>query len=122
VWWQKFIEEEEYLGALPFVWCAFSVEQLRHMDPSPFGKEGWLVMPKERIGFLWGGPDIPAKLDKNGKVIAKERKHGEPMKSPGNWTVFWTNCKPATPPQECLIIQTSPTMFELTKGLVANAA
>ena len=28
------------------------------MNPSPFDIDGWLVMPKKRIGFVWGGPTV----------------------------------------------------------------
>lgn len=89
-WWEK--AEEEQPDAL--IWCAFNVEQLRHLRPSPLEQPGWLVMPRRRIGFVWGGPT-------NGK-----RVHGEVAKSPGNWTVFWTTAQPATPPVESLVLRT----------------
>lgn len=79
------------------IWCAFSVEQLRHMHPSPFHLPGWLVMPRERVAFIWGGPDDPA----------RGRVHGQPGRSPGNWTVFWSTHPPATPPIESVIVRTS---------------
>jgi hypothetical protein len=91
-WWSKF---HKSLSHGTGIWCAFSVEQLRHMNPSPFEIPGWLVMPKERIGFVWGGPDIPGK-----------RKHGQRMRSPGNWTVFWSSVEPAEPPSPCVIVET----------------
>lgn len=109
VWWSKYLEEKAYAkGGIDLIWCAFSVEQLRHMDPSPMLMSGYLVLPKDRVGFVWGGPDIEEKRDKNGKVTQKARKHGDVAKSPGNWTVFWSTVPPADPPDHCLIIRTGP--------------
>lgn len=96
IWWSKYIaEQERHRGKLRFVWCAFSIEQLRHMRPSPFHLPGWLVMPRDRISFIWGGPSDD------------KRTHGEPCKQPTSWTVFWTNVEPATPPSECVIVRTA---------------
>jgi hypothetical protein len=91
-WWTEGVRYVNEGG--PLIWCAFNVEQLRHMRPSPFALDGWLVMPRERIGYLWGGPDT-------GK-----RKHGERCKSPANWSVFWTTLKPAPTPVPCTIVRT----------------
>lgn len=77
-WWSKYLaEQERHRGRLKFVWCAFNVEQLRHLRPSPFHLPGWLVMPRERIQFIWGGETDGAKV------------HGEPCKQP-------TNCEHST--------------------------
>jgi len=95
-WWAKYqSEQRRYKGAQLLVWCAFSVEQLRHMDPSPFHLPGWLVMPRERTAFIWGGATTAA------------RTHGKPAKSPANWSVWWTNAAPATPPVDCVIVRTA---------------
>lgn len=95
-WWMKYQLE----APRKFIWCAFSVEQFRHMYPSALELPGWLVAPRERIAFIWGGPDQPAEKNK------AERKHGEPMKSPGNWTAFWTTVEPACPPVDSIIMRT----------------
>ena len=83
-WWGKFLESECITDV---IWCAFSIEQLRHMDPSPFDMAGWLVMPKKRISFI-------------------SAETGLPGKSPANWSVFWTNVRPAAPPVDCVIVRT----------------
>lgn len=96
VWWRKYNREQSELrGEMLFVWCAFSVEQLRHLDPSPFYLPGWLVMPRSRTAFVWGGPTDGG------------REHGEPCKSPANWAVWWTTAPPATPPAESVIVRTA---------------
>lgn len=100
-WWGKYLTERTRQGAeLPFVWCAFSIEQLRHMRPSALELPGWLIAPRERTAFIWGGPDMPAEKGKAARV------HGRPMKSPGNWAVWWSTVKPAMPPVDCIITQT----------------
>lgn len=107
-WWSKATDEligHGLDGA--FVWCAFSHEQLRHLYPSPFHMPGWLVMPRDRIGFYWGGPDmiVNEKAVENG-AEPKWRLHGDQAKTPGNWTVFWTNKPPAPTPTPCVIERT----------------
>ena len=92
LWWEKFVLELNKGG--DGIWCAFSVEQLRHMHPSPLETPGWLVMPRKRIGFVWGGQDTD------------KRKHGEAGKSPGSWTVFWSSVEPAETPIECVVVRT----------------
>lgn len=87
VWWAKSLEEIIAGNCRKFIWCAFSVEQLRQMEPSPFLLPGWLVMPKSRIPFI-------------------DAKTGLPGKQPSNWAVFWTNTKPATPPVDSVIVRT----------------
>jgi hypothetical protein len=87
-WWAK--AHSERLAAndwTDMIWCAFSVEQLRHMDPSPFFMDGWLIMPHKRIKFI------------NGST-------GEVAGSPANWTVFWSSKKPAATPEGALIVRT----------------
>lgn len=96
-WWQKF--RLELSRGVAGIWCGFSSEQPRHMYPSCYETPGWMVMPRTRIGFIWGGPDVKLK---NGKW----RKHGERAKSPANWTFFWSSVKPAEPPVECTIFRT----------------
>lgn len=97
-WWKKACHEMQE-NEIELIWCAFNCEQLRHMYPPPFKLSGYLIMPRDRIPFIWGGPDIiPEK--------GKPRFHGKPMKSPGNWTVFWSTVAPARLPQECVIIKT----------------
>lgn len=74
-----------------------------------------------RIGFIWGGATKQVGTNKKtGEPII--RHHGERAKSPGNWTAFWTNCRPARPPQDCRVITTDPTSFEYATGLVAEGA
>lgn len=112
-WWAKYqLEQARHLGAMRFVWCAFSVEQFRHLRQSPFELPGWIVWPRDRIGYVWGGPDMGMA---NGKLVEcvgeyedleVHRKHGERQKSPGQWSAFWTNCEPANPPGNCMITRT----------------
>jgi len=88
VWWEKSVRElRRYSWRRNLIWCAFSVEQLRHMDPSPFHLPGWLVMPRGRTSFTSAAT-------------------GEAGKSPANWAVFWTTAPPAEPPVECVIVRT----------------
>ena len=97
-WWHKYqLEQQRQGGCMQFVWCAFNIEQLRHLDPSPFHLPGWLVMPRDRTAFVWGGEttEKPARI------------HGEPARSPSNWSVWWTNVAPATPPVDCVIVRTA---------------
>jgi len=98
-WWAKYLAERR-LGLDPFIWCAFSVEQFRHMQPSALELPGWLVAPRSRVSFIWGGPDMEA------TPTRAARKHGQPMTQPGNWTAFWSTVEPAAPPVESIIIQT----------------
>lgn len=113
-WWAKFLSE--LAPGKEGIWCAFSCEQLRHMKPSPYERPGWLVMPEERVGFIWGGPDIVTneKAVKDG-AKPKWRRNGDRCESPGNWTVFWTTARPAPTPKPCVIIQTG------TQGQVEEA-
>ncbi len=96
-WWEKSMHEGA--ATKPFIWCAFAIEQLRHMDPSPFELSGWLVMPETRIGFIWGGKTMTP--DRGAR-----RVHGERNRQPANWTVFWSTRKPATPPVASIIVPT----------------
>lgn len=94
-WWAKYITEQP----CDFIWCAFNAEQLRHLRPSPLALDGWLVLPRQRIRFVWGGATFtPAR--------GKPRVHGEPARSPGNWAVFWSTVRPAQPPAECELVRT----------------
>lgn len=107
-WWAKYIREQErHAGRLRFIWCAFNHEQLRYMDPSPMHLPGWLIMPRDRVGYIWGGPTIKEARNKSGKITRPARVHGERMKSPSNWSIFWTNVEPATPPGDCVTVRTS---------------
>jgi len=81
------------------VWCAFNMEQLRILRPSPLELAGWLVVPRKRIGFIWGGETIVTKKTK--------RIYGERCDSPAQATVFWMNIPPAhRPPVESIILRT----------------
>jgi hypothetical protein len=111
-WWAKYqAEQARHLGTMKFIWCAFNVEQFRHLRQSPFELPGWIVWPRDRIGYVWGGPDM-SMVD--GKLIetsqapghAIHRAHGERQRSPGQWSAFWTNCEPAEPPGDCMITRT----------------
>lgn len=107
-WWRKYIEEQiRHQGRMRFVWCQFNVEAIRQLDPWPFFVSGWLIWPRNRISFIWGGETIEEKHDKTGKIIRKQRVHGQPSVAPGNCAVFWTNVPPATPPCDCAIFRTS---------------
>lgn len=89
VWWSKFhAGMMRHAPGSRYLWCAFSVEQLRHLRPSPFHIPGWLVMPRQRVAFIDG-------------------RTGEVAKSPAQWTVFWCNVAPATPPVESIIVRTA---------------
>ncbi len=101
-WWDKFAQSLQHGRG---IWCAFNSEQLRHMDPSPFQLPGWLVMPRDRVRFIWGGPDLYKTHKPTGEKVLV-RKHGERPKSPGNWTVFWSRVEPAEPPAPCVIVRT----------------
>jgi hypothetical protein len=90
----------------PVIWCAFNIEQMRVLDPSPLNLPGWLVMPGRRLSFIWGGPE--EFVNKKGETVF--RKAGEPAKSPGNWTVFWTNVCPAPTPEECFELRTGESI------------
>lgn len=117
-WWVKFHEEHERVAGigrrLDIVWVMFNIEQMRHAQRieralgllSFRSLDGWLVLPDDRTPFVWGGPDLGEKRDKDGKVTQKERKHGEPAEHPGNWSAFWTNMPPATPPESCDVWRT----------------
>jgi hypothetical protein len=99
VWWDKYLWEcRSTFGPIlaPLIWCAFSIEQLRHANPSPLELPGTLVAPRKRVSFIWGGPT-------QGK-----RVHGEAAKSPGNWAVFWASpgVTVATPPHESIVVPT----------------
>jgi len=111
-WWAKYLaEQERHAGRMRFVWCQFNIESIRHLRPHPGHLPGWLIWPRDRISFIWGGETIPAKYHqtgkRKGKLKTKERKHGEPAECPGNSAVFWTNVEPATPPTDCVILRTS---------------
>jgi len=105
IWWAKAMaEQKRYRDRMGLIWCMFNIEQLRYMDPSPFDLRGYLVMPKERIGFVWAGPDLfyPKEHKKAGEI---RRKHGEVAASPGNWTAFYSSELPASTPVECKIVR-----------------
>ena len=97
LWWGRAIEA--LAQGKEVIWCSFNDEQHRHMYPSLYEVPGWLILPRTRIKFVWGGPDV---LLKNGKW----RYHGDIGKSPGNYTTFWSSVKPATPPVDCVIVRT----------------
>jgi len=104
-WWSRTVEHSrETAGHM--IWCAFNVEQLRYLNPSPFHLPGWLVMPRIRVRYIWGGDTIEPIVLPSGRMKAV-RKHGEPCKSPANWSVFWTSAPPAIPPVDSIIVRTS---------------
>jgi hypothetical protein len=83
-WWRKL--NESVPGVLEHVvWCFFNNEHTRFLDRSPWDMSGWMVMPKKRVAFL---------------------RDGKPVKSPRNWTWFWTTKEPAKPPIDSLIVRT----------------
>lgn len=110
IWWAKaYIELQKGSDG---IWCAFSIEQLRHMKPSPLSLAGYLVLPHRRVKFIWGGPNmvmVKGKLVPQTKETLRlpiRRHHGEEVGGPGNWTVFWSSRKPAPTPKPCDIIRT----------------
>jgi hypothetical protein len=112
-YWAKYLAEQaRHQGQMAFVWCAFNIEHLRHMKPSPKHQPGWLVEPEDRIGYIWGGPDLvmldgklKPKLAEHGH-LPTARAHGARQKSPAQWSVFWTNRPPATTPTASIITRT----------------
>lgn len=122
-WTKLFQEQARHGGRMAFMWCLFNIEQLRHMYPSPFNLDGWLIMPRDRIKFIWGGPDIPAEFGvRKGKRVQTKapRFHGEPMKSPGNWTAFWSTVEPMEPPEPCVIIRTGGRRHYFPPGIARD--
>lgn len=97
-WWVKYLAQRQHLPR--FVWCAFSIEQFRHMTPSALELPGWLVAPRSRTSFIWGGPDMPATESRAARV------HGRPLPNPGNWSAWWTTVEPARPPVDSIILRT----------------
>lgn len=93
-WWSKALKEMVRIDRL--IWCAFSVEQLRHMSKlrSPMEMDGWLIMPRDRVSFVWGGE------------CAERRRHGVPATSPAHWAIFWSTVPPHNPPQSSLVVRT----------------
>lgn len=89
-WWSKYLREQErHGGRLRMVWCAFSVEQFRQMRPSALELPGWVVWPRRRIAYKRIGFDGDSRSN-----------------SPSNWSAFWTNVAPATPPLDSIITRT----------------
>ncbi len=110
VWWEK--AHTELQKGSEGIWCAFNSEQLRHMKPNPLSIDGYLVLPHNRLKFIWGGPDM---VKVKGKLVPQTeetmdlkiyRAHKELVASPGNWSVFWSSVKPAKTPEPCDIIKT----------------
>lgn len=101
VWYHELVEPAIHRG-IPLVWCAFNAEQFRHI-PSILSEDGFLVQPASRTPFVWGGEDG-----------YKGRRHGELMKSPGDWTKWWTNVVPAYTPVASTVIRTGrQTVYSL---------
>lgn len=95
-WWAKYIAEQERVHwRLQLVWAAFSIEQLRHLRPTPLHMPGWLVLPRKRVEWIWGGP------------TDDKRQRGVRCTQPTSWSVFWTTEAPATPPVESIILRTA---------------
>lgn len=97
-WWARAQERPD----LPLVWCAFSVEQLRTLNPSPLTLPGYLYLPKKRLRFIWGGP--AGFTNSKGKLV--KRTPGEPARSPSNWAVFWSNVVMGPTPEPCFEVRT----------------
>lgn len=98
LWWRRYLQQRAHLRR--FIWCCFAAEQMRHMLPSCLELPGWLIAPRQRVAFIWGGPSRPE------TPKSAERIHGQPMRSPGNWTVFWSTIEPARPPVDCIVTRT----------------
>lgn len=105
LWWSKLIQYMcsemsfgdgwfNYKIAYPAVWCAFNIEQFRYLRPSPLELPGWLIQPRKRIAFIWGGE------------TKGNRVHGQPCKSPANASAFWSTVEPAEPPHDSIILRT----------------
>lgn len=93
-WWTKMHEENaRHDGAGKFVYCFFNVEQIRKIEPSPLKTKGWMIWPKRRTRFVWGGES------------GGGRVHGEPYGSPRYWSAFWTNVEPAEFPEPCEVTE-----------------
>lgn len=90
-WWTKFVYEMCRFDRPAFIWCAYSIEQLRQLDPSPLQLSGWVVIPKKRIAYI-------------------DQRTGERGKSPAQASFFWSSVTPAEPPEECII---TPTVFSM---------
>jgi hypothetical protein len=96
-WWEKAMREtrcaepETRCGqpgtTMALVWCLFNCEHVRILRPSPLDLDGWLVIPSRRVAFVRGGDAI---------------------KSPRNWTWFWSNREPAPTPVLSWICRTGP--------------
>jgi len=80
-WWEH--AQRQHYAAL--TWCLFNCEHARHLVPRVWDLPGYLVIPLKRVAFL---------------------RDGAPIKSPRNWTWFWTTRQPAPTPIESRIAQT----------------
>lgn len=91
LWWGKAISEYQTASRVvhppqpALIWCLFSVEQLRFMDPCPLELPGHMVWPLARTPFISLIDYDPAEHGKRGKV----RRKGCPNLQPGNWSAFW---------------------------------
>lgn len=87
-WWGRYRGWIHYYEGCRFIWCAFNIEQLRMLYPSPLETRGTLVMPRKRLKFH--APD--------GSV---------PM-SPRYASAFWLNYSSPTnePPDDSIITLT----------------
>lgn len=93
-WWSKGVKEYQLASVSKLVWCFFNNEHLRHVNPSPWRLDGYMVIPRKRIGFI--SPET-------GKVQRGAR----------NWGWFWSSCEPdPNTPIPCWIVKTGPHIGE----------
>lgn len=86
-WWNKMILESMEGRVARVIWCFFNWEGSMSMDPSPWEFEGFMLMPRSRVGF-W--------------------RDGKAQKSPRNRTIFWLGGLEdfAEPPERCVVVRT----------------
>ena len=114
-WWMRAVRE----WGMDIVWAAFNIEQLRILKPSPLEFTGYLILPKKRLRWVWGGPTgwfKKGELVPEGTKKAVHREHGQPCKSPSHWAVFWSTVIPTEPPEPCWIRRTGPaTLVDISR-------
>lgn len=102
------------------IWCGFNLSQLRlaaKAGRSFFEMSGYLILPHERVKYVWGGPTLykrpNGEITENAfqtslgqKPVKLFRKHGQPMPSPAHDSFFWSTTEPAVTPVNCSIVRT----------------
>lgn len=101
LWWDKMLREMDKRG-IDVIWCAFNHEQFRRAEPRAWMMPGYMVLPDTRIRYIWGGK---TGWYKSGKTRV-HRVHGEAMRSPTNYSTFWTSAFPKPTPDPCTIVPT----------------